>query len=71
MTDVADFWYNYVTKEYEAREAPTTDEEAQELLLQLVAAQRVFRCRRLLGDDIINAMIYTLRTCAGLKEDVT
>ena len=60
-----DNWYNYVTEQYETREAPTTDEEAKMLIPQLTEAQGLYVCYRQMGSGIVEAMRDTLLACVG------
>lgn len=63
-----DFWYNFVTGEYDYREAPTTDKEAVQYIPQLggVGLYQIFRERDSL--TIIEAMAKVLEIAAGEDE---
>ena len=58
-------WYNYETDEYELSGTPTTDEQAKSYLPQLDAAQGLYDVQRLIGNSILEAMIYVLNVCVG------
>jgi len=58
-------WYNYATDEYELGSTPTTDEQAKSYLPQLDAAQGLYDVQRLMGNSILEAMIYVLNICVG------
>lgn len=58
-------WYNFKTKEYVYSDLPTTDEQAVEYIPQLQAAQGLYKCYRLMGNDIIESMIKVLEACVG------
>jgi len=66
-TDAKYFWYNYQTRKYEERSTPETDEDAEQLIPQL--AINLYRLRRVMGDDILEAMDKTLRACVGEPTD--
>lgn len=58
-------WFNYQTGEYEAYCSPTTDEEALAHMPQHRAVAGLYRVRRAQGDDILTAMVATLKACVG------
>ena len=59
------FWYNYIKEDYELADAPTTDGQAKSYLPQLDAAQGLYDVQRLIGNSILEAMIYVLNVCVG------
>lgn len=70
-TDWHTYWYNYMTSEYEEyeyRQAPTTDEEAKQLISQGVSAQALYdllRAPEYKGLDILEAMAEVLEAMVG------
>ena len=65
MEDKRLYWYNFMTGDYDFREAPQTDEEAERYIPQLggVALYRIYREHEGLG--IIEAMIKVLEKALG------
>lgn len=63
-------WWNYVKGDYDWRKAPETDEEAVQYMPQQRDVICIYRCRRMLGDSVLEAMVYALESATGTKHIV-
>ena len=68
MDDSMYNWNNFSTEEYDAIDAPETDEEALDYLPQIPAARGLYRVHRAKGEDIIESMRLVLMACVGEKD---
>ena len=59
-------WFNYKTESYDYLDGlPETDEQAKLYIPQIDAAQRIFEIKRMMGEDIVNSMLYVLEAYVG------
>jgi hypothetical protein len=60
--DARDYWYNFITKKFDFRLAPGTDEEAKLYVSQSLSAQELYALyRQHKGLTILEAMTAVLR----------